>query len=143
MLVSVVNICITSPFYSVSLNNSSELKYDYTYESYKYKTLEVYAIHSDDLSKKHKLALYDLHEIHLDNFDIFDLSSVYWKRKGVLTLIIDLDDRCETFICVSKDRIRSGFCSGNIFGIDLTDYEIKSYIRENGESTSILRIESK
>lgn len=127
ILINVINAC-DSAYYFISQSNQTDLIYDFDYESYKYNRIGIYAVNSDDLSYKELIANYKLEpQFYFGNFDIFDLSSLYFKHKGTITLSIDLNSSA---VCVSRIGDRIGLCKGNLFMVDLNDYKISSCVKK-------------
>lgn len=138
-MINIINAC-NSPHYFISQGNQSTFIYDFDYEVYKYKALEVYALKSDDLSKKELIAEYDLTpEFRVDNFNILDLSSMYYKQKGTLTISIDSDS---SSISVSKNDDKYGLGLNDIFKDDFNNYNITSCVKENEDKITVLRMDS-
>lgn len=110
ILINVINAC-DSAYYFISQSNQTDLIYDFDYESYK------------ELIANYKLEP----QFYFGNFDIFDLSSLYFKHKGTITLIIDLNSSA---VCVSRIGDRIGLCKENLFMVDLNDYKISSCVKK-------------
>lgn len=130
-----------SPYYYIVQNTQENLIYSFDYESYKYNSMEIYAVNSDDLSSKELIASYDLEpKMSIDNFNILDLSSLYFKHKETITLSIDSDS---SGISVSRNGDKIGLGKNNLFNVNLNDYNITSCIKEEKDSVTVLHIDSK
>lgn len=110
ILINVINAC-DSAYYFISQSNQTDLIYDFDYESYK------------ELIANYKLEP----QFYFGNFDIFDLSSLYFKHKRTITLSIDLNSSA---VCVSRIGDRIGLCKENLFMVDLNDYKISSCVKK-------------
>lgn len=127
IFINVINAC-DSAYYFISQSTQIDLIYDFDYASYKYNRIGIYALNSDDLSYKELIANYKLElQLYFDNFDIFDLSSLYFKHKGTITLSIDLNSSA---VCVSRIGDEIGLCKDNLFMVDLNDYKISSCVKK-------------
>lgn len=128
-----------SAYFSISLNNKSDTLYEFDYDIYKYKTMDVYILHSNDLSKKEYITQYQISRFYIDNFNIFDISALYLRNKGQLSVSFDLTD---SSIIISRNIDKYGAGKNDLFD-DLSNYYITTCIKKQGDTVTIIHMDSK
>lgn len=134
-----------TPHYYIFENSQEKMQsdfdiYDFDFELYKYNTVEIYAVNSSDFSREDIASIHLKPKFHINKFNIFDLSSLYFKHKGTISLAVQLED---SSVCASITGSEIGSCTDDKFMVDLNDYYINPCMKEGQDSVTVLHMDSK
>ena len=114
------------PYYYGELVKYNHYNAEYEFVSYKYGTLELWIESSLDLNNKQSIGSYGLNEsFDINDFNALDLSQLYYKESGVLTINLDEDtgDLCSSLRDIHP--LNYSMCTNNPYNINLKDYDIE------------------